>query len=120
MKIYNVLIPTLLLLFLGGCGNNSEDKKDAFSFQIESPKKTYTPEDVLTISLINKKNIETDSIAYFLNKDKVEMSGNTISLSGKKLGEKTLTAKIYSDGETYEASQKNYDTLFNKTKALHL
>jgi glutamine cyclotransferase len=106
MKIYNVLIPTLLLLFLGGCGNNSEDKKDAFSFQIESPKKTYTPEDVLTISLINKKNIETDSIAYFLNKDKVEMSGNTISLSGKKLGEKTLTAKIYSDGETYEASQK--------------
>lgn len=106
MIFRSVLIPTLLLLFLGGCGNNSEDKKDAFSFQIESPKKTYTPEDVLTISLINKKNIETDSIAYFLNKDKVEMSGNTISLSGKKLGEKTLTAKIYSDGETYEASQK--------------
>ncbi|MCZ4320120.1 glutaminyl-peptide cyclotransferase [Aequorivita viscosa] len=106
MKIYNVLIPTLLLLFLGGCGNNSEDKKDAFSLEIVSPKKTYTPEDVLSISLINKKNIETDSIAYFLNKDKVEMSGNTISLSGKKLGEKTLTAKIYSDGETNEASQK--------------
>ena len=106
MKIYNVLVPTLLVLFLGGCGNNSEGKKDAFSLKIESPKKTYTTEDVLPVSLINKKKIETDSIVYFLNNDKVEVSANTFSLSGKKLGEKTLTAKIYSDGETYEASQK--------------
>ncbi|CAM3505745.1 glutaminyl-peptide cyclotransferase [Aequorivita lipolytica] len=106
MKIYNVLVPTLLLLFLGSCGNNSEEKKDAFSLEIKDSKKTYTTEDVLTISLTNKKNIETDSIIYFLNKDRVEVSGNTLSLSGKKLGEKILTAKIYSDNEEYEASQK--------------
>tara|TARA_R110002050_G_scaffold29473_3_gene75885 strand:- start:1417 stop:2463 length:1047 start_codon:yes stop_codon:yes gene_type:complete len=105
MKIYNVLIPTLLLLFVGSCGNNPDDKKDAFSLEIESPKKTYTTKDELTVSLINKNKIETDSIIYFLNKDKVEVSGKTLSLSGKKLGEKTLTAKIYSDGETYEASR---------------
>jgi glutamine cyclotransferase len=106
MKFYNVLIPTLLMLFLSSCGNNSEEKKDAFSLEIENSKKTYTTEDALTISLNNKKNIETDSIVYFLNKDRVEVSGNTLTLSGKKLGEKTLTAKIYSDGEEYEASQK--------------
>lgn len=105
MKIYNVLAPTLLLLFLGGCGSTSEEKKDNFSLKIENPKKTYTTEDVLTVSLINKKNIETDSILYFLNKDKIEVSGKTISLSGKKLGEKMLIAKIYSDGEEFEASQ---------------
>ena len=106
MKFYNVLAPTLLVLFLGGCGNNSEEKKDAFSLEIKNPKKTYTTEDVLTVSLNNKKNIETDSIVYYLNKDKIEVSENTLSLSGKKLGEKTLKAKIYSDGETYEASTK--------------
>ncbi len=105
MKFYNVLAPTLLLLFLGGCGSNSNDKKDNFSLEIKNPKKTYTPKDVLTVSLNNKKNIETDSIVYFLNKDRIEVSGNTISLSGKKLGEKTLKAKIYSDGEEYEASK---------------
>ncbi|MBK5215026.1 MAG: glutaminyl-peptide cyclotransferase [Flavobacteriaceae bacterium] len=105
MKIYNVLAPTLLLLFLGGCGNNSAEKKDAFSLEIKNQKKTYTPEDVLTVSLTNKKNIETDSIIYFLNKDRIEVSGNSVSLSGKKLGEKTLMAKIYSDGEEYEASK---------------
>ncbi len=105
MKIYNVLAPTLLVLLMSGCGNNSEEKKDAFSLEIKNSKKTYTPEDTLTIALNNKKNIETDSIVYFLNKDRIEVSGNTISLSGKKLGEKALIAKIYSDGEVFEASQ---------------
>ena len=106
MKFYNVLAPTLLLLFLGSCGDNSADKKDNFSLEIKNPKKTYTMEDVLTFSLNNKKNIETDSVVYFLNNDKIEVSENTISLSGKKLGEKMLIAKIYSDGETYEAVTK--------------
>src|SRR5690606_34393518 len=106
MKIYNVLVPTLLLLLLGSCGNNSADKKDSFSLEIKNPKKTYNTEDAVTISLNNKKNIETDSIVYFLNNDKIEVSGNNVSLSEKKLGEKTLNAKIYSDGEEFEASTK--------------
>lgn len=106
MKIYNALIPTLLLLFLGSCGNNSEDKKDAFSLEINEPKKTYTTEDVISLTLNNKKSLKTDSIAYFLNNDRLEVSGKTVSLSGQKLGEKTLLAKIYSDGDEYEASTK--------------
>lgn len=106
MKIYNVLAPTLLLLFLGGCGNDSEAKKDAFSLEIKDLKKTYVNEDVLTISLINKKDIKTDSIVYFLNKDRIEVADKTISLSGEKLGEQTVFARIYSNGEEYEASQK--------------
>ncbi len=105
MKFYNVLAPTLLVLLMAGCGNNSEEKKDSFSLEINNPKKTYTPEDALNVSLINKKNIEIDSVVYFLNKDRIDISGNTISLSGKKLGEKTLSAKIYSDGEEFEASK---------------
>lgn len=106
MKIHNILVPTLLVLLLGGCGGNSEEKKDAFSLEIKNSKKTYTTEDALNISVNNKKNIEIDSIVYFLNKDRVSVTDNTLSLSGKKLGEKTLKAEIYSDGEAYEASAK--------------
>lgn len=106
MKIYNVLVPTLLLLFMGGCGNNSDEKNNAFSLEIKNPHKTYTTEDELSVTLNNKKGIETDSIVYFFNNDRIEIAGNSISLSGKKLGEKILKAKIYSDGEEYEASQK--------------
>ncbi|WP_347374419.1 glutaminyl-peptide cyclotransferase [Aequorivita sp. Q41] len=106
MKIYNLFAPTLLVLFMSGCGSDTAAKKDSFSLEITNAKKTYTTEDVLSISVINKKNIETDSIIYFLNDDTVEISGSSISLAGKKLGEKTLNAKIYSDGEEYTASKK--------------
>ncbi|MBG44224.1 MAG: glutamine cyclotransferase [Aequorivita sp.] len=106
MKIHNILIATLLVLFIGSCGDNTEDKKDAFSLEIKNPRKTYTTQDVLNISLRNKKNIEIDSAVYYLNKDRVSITDNTLSLSGKKLGEKILRAQIYSDDETYEASVK--------------
>ncbi|QQX76639.1 MULTISPECIES: glutaminyl-peptide cyclotransferase [Aequorivita] len=106
MKIHNILVATLLGLLVGSCGSNSEEKKDIFSLKINNPKKTYTTEDVLSISLNNKKNIEIDSVLYFLNNDRIGISGDKISLSGKKLGEKTLKAQIFSDGEAYEASQK--------------
>lgn len=105
MKIYKALVPTLLVLLICSCGNNSDDKKDNFSLELTNAKKSYTTEDALSISLINKKNITIDSVVYFLNKDRVEVSGNNLSLSGAKLGEKKLKAKIYSKGEEYETNK---------------
>ena len=105
MKFHNSLIAIGLMLLLGSCGNNSGGEKDTFSLEIQNPKKTYTPEEVLSVSLTNKKNIKADSIVYFLNKDRVTMADNKISLSGHKLGNRTLKAKIYSNGKEYEASK---------------
>lgn len=105
MKLYNALVPTLLVLLMGSCGNNSAEKKDNFSLEITNAKKSYTTDDVLSISLVNKKDIEIDSVVYFLNKDKVGVSGNELPLTGQKLGEKKIKAKIYSNGEEYETNK---------------
>lgn len=104
MKFYNSLIAIALTLLIS-CGDKSEGEKDAFSLEIQNQQKTYTPQSVLSVSVTNKKNIKTDSIVYFLNKDKVSISENKISLSEQKLGNRTLTAKIYGDGKEYEASK---------------
>jgi glutamine cyclotransferase len=106
MKVYNLLVSTFLVLSIAGCGSNAGDKKDAFSLEIANPQKTYTEQDELTISLKNKKNLAIDSVVYFLNSDKIEVGNNKISLANAKLGEKILKAQIFSDSETYEASQK--------------
>ncbi len=103
MKFYNFLIPAILSLFFIGCGNNLEKENDIFSLEIRNPQKAYSPKDVLTVDLINKKNIETDSIVYFLNKERLTISGNKISLVGQKLGQRTLKVKIYSKEKEYGA-----------------
>lgn len=104
MKFYNLLAATFLFLFLTNCGE-SEKEKDIFSLEIKDLKRTYTPNDVITVQLINKENVDTDSISYFLNKERLKISGEEVSLFGHKLGQRTIYAKIYRNGKEYEASQ---------------
>ncbi|SDX40171.1 glutaminyl-peptide cyclotransferase [Aequorivita viscosa] len=105
MRVYNSLIATCLTVLLSSCGNNLEGEKDVFLLKINNSQKTYTSKDVLSVSLSNTKNIETDSVIYYLNKDKIDASENKISLSGQKLGNRTLKAEIYSKGNKYIASK---------------
>lgn len=60
---------------------------------------------MISISLKNPKGIETDSVVYYLNKDRISPSDNKISLENQKLGNRTLKAEIYGNGKKYEASQ---------------
>jgi len=104
MKSYNLLALTFLFLFLTNCGD-AEKGEDSFTLEIVNPKKTYTPNDQVSINLINKENIATDSIAYFLNLERLSLSGDALSLAGHKLGQRTITAKIYKNGKEYTAAQ---------------
>ena len=103
MKCPNFLMLILLGVILVGCGNGSDAEKDIFSLKIKNKQKTYTPEDVLTVELVNKKNIRVDSVVYFLNKERLAVTDQQISLEGQKLGQRTLKAKIYHDGQEYGA-----------------
>lgn len=105
MKLHNPLIVIGLSLILSSCGNSSKTDSDAFSLDIEHPKRNYTAEETLTVSITSHKNIEIDSVVYYLNKDKIASEGNSISLANQKLGQRTLKAKIYSGGKEFEATQ---------------
>src|SRR5690554_1011912 len=105
MKLHNPLIAIVLSIILIGCKTNSEADNEAFSIEIENHKRAYTAEETLSVSLGNHKNIQIDSVVFYLGKDKVDLDGKTISLSNQKLGERTLNAKIYSDGKEFGATQ---------------
>lgn len=105
MKFYNSLITIGLPLILLSCGNNSEGEKDAFSLEIQNTQKTYTTEEALSVSITNKKDIKIDSVVYYLNKDRVAIADNKISLTGQKLGNRMVKAKVYGNGKLYEATK---------------
>ena len=106
MKLFNLIVLTSLAVLSTGCGSNSGGEKELFSIEIKNKKKAYSTEEVISVAIINKKEISIDSVAFFLNKDRVTLDNNSLSLSGKKLGERNLIAKIYSEGKTYETSKK--------------
>jgi len=110
MKIYKLLLVMTLTVFFGSCEDQPTSANELFELSIKNIKKTYTPDDSLVNSVINKKNTAIDSVVYYLNKDKLnasnKLSETTFSLKNEKLGNRSLIAKIYSDGKTYEVSKK--------------
>lgn len=110
MKIDKIFSFTTLLFLAVGCGNNANSDKSLFGIQINDAKKTYTPKQSFSASVTNKKNKEIDSIVYFLNSERknssIENISTSISLSEEKLGQRSLIAKIYVEGETFEAQKK--------------
>lgn len=103
MKFYNLLPLTFLFLLFTNCGD-SNSENEVFNLEVVNKKRTYTPNDVVTVNLSNDKGITADSVAYFLNKERLKVSGNEISLEGHKLGQRSINAKIYKDGKEYSAS----------------
>lgn len=104
MKTHKYIIIIFLLAITFGCDDKSKAEKDIFSLEIVTPKNTYTPKDVVKVTLINQKNLEFDSVSYFLNNDPLtKISENELSLENQKLGTREIIAKIQSGGKTYEA-----------------
>jgi len=108
MKTFKLLIVTILVLFFVGCGNKSTTGND-FSLKINNEKKAYKTSDELSVILNNKENKELDSVIFYLNSERLRVSeknnSTTLSLENKKLGIRTITAKIYSEDKIFETSK---------------
>jgi len=110
MKIPTLLFITALPFFILSCEEKTASSRDLFEINIKNAKKTYTPNDSFVVSIINKKNTEIDSVAYYLNNERVRasktLSETTISLKNQKLGVRSLHAKLYANEKKYDISIK--------------
>lgn len=109
MKLSKLLAVTTLVILGVGCGNKPEADKGLFLVNIKNQKKSYTASDVISVSLKNKENKPIDSIVYSLDSERISVviqnTESTISLEDQKLGQRSIIATIYSEGDSYEASK---------------
>jgi len=110
MKLFKLLLVTTLAFFFSNCEDKPIPANELFDLSIKNIKKTYISNDSFTFSVVNRKSTAIDSIVYFLNSEKITskkgISEETFSLKNQKLGHRSLIAKIYSEGHTYEVSKK--------------
>ena len=111
MKLFKLLLLCNLgLFFFVSCEDKVRPASDLFDLVIKNTKKTYTPNDSIVVSISNKKESPIDSIVYYMNTEKIvslkNISGKTISLKNQKLGNRSLIARVYSEGVEYEISKK--------------
>ncbi len=122
MKLFALIAIFLAAFSLQNCGDGPEDQKNLFAVTIDGGKKAFSDTETISVSLTNKKNKPIDSVAYFLNDKRVvgasSGSPTTLSLEGEKLGIRSLVARVYSEGNTYEA-QKQITILSSITPTLY-
>ncbi|WP_066219386.1 glutaminyl-peptide cyclotransferase [Formosa haliotis] len=102
MKATNIFIIMFLTAALISCGSSSNDKKSDFSLKTNAPGNGISLHETLNLSIKNPKNLEIDSIAYFINDEKVS---EKIELNQQKLGKQHLKAIVYTAGESQTVTQ---------------
>src|SRR5690606_25722901 len=84
--------------------SNSGNKSSDFSLGINAPKAEFQLGETIEISLKNPKNRQIDSTLYFFEDQFLESttgtSGINLILKDQRLGNQTLRAMVFSEGET--------------------
>lgn len=110
MKLPNCLLLLFLGVFLCSCGENAASKKSAFSLNFINKTEKYQLGDTLKVEVESLTNKIVDSVAYFLHEERIsETRGNenlSMVLSDEKLGKWELTARVFSEQETFEISKE--------------
>ncbi|MEH6407634.1 MAG: glutaminyl-peptide cyclotransferase [Leeuwenhoekiella sp.] len=121
MKFTKTLILLILPFIFYSCGNGKDLNKN-FDIVTNLKKSTIQNGNEVTISLKAKKNIEVDSVAYFID-DKylgsaVNLTPLKTAINQQKLGKKDLKATIYS-GENKADITGSITVVSNKAPQLY-
>jgi len=110
MKKYNFLTFILLGITLVGCGEKNKGENSLFTIDDSAFPAHLTQKEVLSIGILNPKSKEIDSIAYFVNDQRVGGTKGAedfrFELIDQKLGYQYLKAKVYFDGDSSDATKR--------------
>jgi glutaminyl-peptide cyclotransferase len=120
MKIYKFGIYILTVFFISCGGNQTEES--TFNILIKEQRPSYTPKDILSISLENTKQKQADSVVYFIDQNRMGKAQAdeifTVSLENQKLGNRILYAKIFLGRKT-ETPSKDFIVLASERPVLY-
>lgn len=96
MNIYKHLSIIFLSVLLFNCGSKNGTKKSDFAIKTNTEKGDISNNDILIISLENKKSHTIDSVRYTLDGNKIN---KTTPLTNFKLGKQTIEATVFFNNE---------------------
>ncbi|WP_438712391.1 glutaminyl-peptide cyclotransferase [Aquimarina muelleri] len=114
MNIRNLFVIILLTIFYFSCGSNSDQKKKHFSIATSDNKVKFKLGETIKANIINAKNFKIDSVTYILDNKVTSLKNNfnyEEKIDDEKLGNHTLTAQVFYDG--------NMDTITKKITFLN-
>jgi len=110
MKKYNFLTVILLGITLIGCGDKNKGENSLFNIDDSAFPAHFLPQETISISVLNPKSKEVDSIAYFVNDKKVGSTKGAekfkFELKDQKLGYQYLKATVYFGSDSSDATKR--------------
>nr|WP_315246161.1 glutaminyl-peptide cyclotransferase [uncultured Flavobacterium sp.] len=110
MKKYNFLTVILLGITLIGCGDTKKGENSLFTIDDSAFPAHFTPQDAISITVLNPNSKEVDSIAYFVNDKKVGSTKGSekfkFELKDQKLGYQYLKATVYFGTDSSDATKR--------------
>jgi glutamine cyclotransferase len=110
MKKLNLLAIILLGAAVISCGDDKQNKNNLFSIDTSALKQQYTTKENLTLSVINAKEKQIDSVVYFVDDVRAaKASGNSrvnVALANKKFGYHNIKAMVYYEGDNAETTTR--------------
>lgn len=110
MKKHNFLTAILLGITLIGCGDKNKGENSLFTIDDSAFPAHFLPQEAISISVLNPKSKEIDSIAYFINDKRVGSTKGTekfkFELKDQKLGYQHLKATVYFGSDSSDATKR--------------
>lgn len=107
MSFVKLFYMILLSIAFISCGENAGDKID-FTLNTNATNNKISIDNTLELSITNPKSLKIDSIQYFIDNNS---TSKNIKLTDLNLGERYISAKVYSEGK--ERLLKSTITLLN-------